>query len=107
MDLRYTPSQIPKLFIYYILPFPHCDIIVPVSDMQHISRAKIIDNQIFSVSDHHPVFFTVAIKPLMTSSAGNAPLSGAWDRAREYDYSFVYPRYCGMWSFQMVLSINL
>jgi hypothetical protein len=50
------------------------------------------------------VFFTVAIKPLMTSSAGNAPLSGAWDRAREYDYSFVYPRYCGMWSFQMVLN---
>ena len=28
MDRRYTPSQIPKLFIYYILPFPHCDITI-------------------------------------------------------------------------------
>jgi hypothetical protein len=25
MDRRYTPSQISKLFIYYTLPFPHCD----------------------------------------------------------------------------------
>jgi hypothetical protein len=24
MDRRYAPSQIPKLFIYYTLPFPHC-----------------------------------------------------------------------------------
>lgn len=67
-------------------------IIVPVSDMQHISRAKIIDNQTFSVSGDHPVFCSVAIKPLMTSSAGNAPPSVAWDRTRKYgyinDYSF-------------------
>jgi hypothetical protein len=26
MDRRYTPSQIPKLFIYYTLPFPHCEV---------------------------------------------------------------------------------
>jgi hypothetical protein len=25
MDRRYTPSQIPKSFIYYILLFPHCE----------------------------------------------------------------------------------
>jgi hypothetical protein len=48
MDRRYTPSQIPKLFIYYTLPFPHCVNIISQKS-EHMWQETLIDLMIFGV----------------------------------------------------------